>query len=146
MALHGGVMLMYGSTNPVLGPQDPTLRYGTNTGNTKRNAQILRRNLERAGVEAPPGYEAHHIVPSTRNYESAVEAREILERFGIDINDAANGIFLPKSVHNGLANDYRYMDAVLEDLKRATSKEDAIKILQKIGQRLLDGTYPRSGR
>lgn len=92
------------------------------------------------------GYETHHIVPSGRNYESAIEARKLLAKWDIDINDAENGVFLPKSIHNGLANDYTYMDAVLEDLQGATSKNDAIRILRKIGQRLLDGTYPRAGR
>jgi hypothetical protein len=28
----------------------------------------------------------------------------------------------------------------------ATSKEDVIRILEEIGQQLLDGTYPRAGR
>lgn len=39
-----------------------------------------------------------------------------------------------------------YMRAVLNDLQQATSQEDAIRILQDIGQRLLEGTYPRAGR
>lgn len=60
--------------------------------------------------------------------------------------NAENGVLLPKDIHNGLANDYRYMDAVLEDLRMATSQEDAIRILEDIGQQLLDGTYPRAGR
>lgn len=146
IAAHGGAMLIRNAGNPVSRPEDPTLRYGSNTGNTTRNAQILRQNMEKAGVHAPPRYEAHHIVPSTSQNDAARQARDILEQWGIDINNADNGIFLPKSIHNGLANDHKYMNAVLEDLRQATSRDDAARILQDIGQQLLDGTYPRSGR
>ena len=140
-------MLIRNAGNPVSGPAaDPTLRYGSNTGNTTRNAQILRENMKDAGIEASSGYEAHHIVPSTSQNDAARQARDILEQWGIDINNADNGIFLPKSIHNGLANDHKYMNAVLEDLQQATSRDDTIRILQDIGQQLLDGTYPRSGR
>jgi hypothetical protein len=51
---------------------------------------------------------------------------------GIDINQAEN--------------DKTYMKVVIEDLRLAKGKDDAIKILQDIGQQLLDGTYPRAGR
>ncbi len=144
-AAHGLAILGRNAGNPVSKADDPTLRYGSNTGNTKRNAEILQRNLEKAtGMRKPAGYHAHHIVPST--HRDMAEARKILEKWGIDINSAENGVFLPDYIHNGLANDKTYMRAVLNELERATSREDAIKILQDIGQQLLDGTYPRAGR
>jgi hypothetical protein len=85
-------------------------------------------------------------VPSTSSYESAKKAREILEEWDIDINQADNGVLLPRSIHDGLANDHRYMDAVLEKLEDANSQPEAIEILEGIGQQLLDGTFPRAGR
>jgi len=111
---------------------------------TSSNARKLERNVEQAtGQTKPAGYDTHHIVPSGSNYKSAVEARKILERFGIDINVAGNGTFLPRHIHNGLANNHRYMNTVLMDLQKAMNKNEAIEILQRIGQCLLDGTYPR---
>ncbi len=41
-------------------------------------------------------------------------------------------------IHNGLANDKTYTGAVLNDLEKATSREEAIETLQRIGQRLLE--------
>ncbi len=145
LAGHGIALQMRNAGNPLSRADDSTLRYGTNTGDTKWNAEILQRNLEQALDQAKPeGYHTHHIVPST--HRDMQEARKILEKFGIDINQAENGVFLPANIHNGLVNDKRYMAAVLKDLQRATSKDDVIRILQDIGEQLLNGTYPRSGR
>ncbi len=107
VALHGAVVTVASVVNVVEGTRaliaavggrtDPTLRYGTNKGTTRGNSRLLRKNLEQAGEQAPPNYEAHHIVPSTSRREWAVRARQILwERFGIDINAAENGVFVPK--------------------------------------------------
>ncbi len=38
------------------------------------------------------------------------------------------------------------MGAVLNDLEKAASREEAIEMLQRIGQQLLDGTYPCARR
>jgi len=114
---------------------------------TANNVRKLERNIERAtGQTKPAGYETHHIVPSGHGNEYAIRSRELLAKWGIGINDTENGVFLPKSIHDGLANDKKYMKAVFEDLLKAASRDDAIRILQDIGQQLLDGTYPRSRR
>lgn len=142
LVAHGGAMLMRNAGNPVGKAADPTLGYGSNTGDTGYNARILRRNMENAGVQAPPKYEPHHIVPSTSQNEWAVLARERLWKFGIDINAAENGVFVPKSV-NGHLNNREYMKAVYEALKQAETQEDAIRILQKIAEQVrLTGNYP----
>jgi hypothetical protein len=56
-------------------------------------SEILGAALEKIG-EPKPGdnYEAHHIIPW--NHPDAEPARSILEEVGIDINDAANGVWL----------------------------------------------------
>ena len=47
-----------------------------------------------SGVEVPDyPNAAHHIVAGSS--PKAAEARAILQRYGIDINDSANGVFLP---------------------------------------------------
>jgi hypothetical protein len=129
---------LYMSANPV--PNDPTLSYGSNTGDTGDNARLLRKDM---GVGQTPGSAAHHISPSTDPYHSARESREILEKWGIDINSKANGVLLPTDVHNGLSRNHVYMDAVAKELRSAKSKEEAIYLLQDIGERLLKGTFPR---
>ncbi len=142
VAAHGVLVTSAGIINAIQSGQ--ALFASAKSAATSNNARKLERDIEQAtGQTKPAGYETHHIVPSGSNYKSAVEARKILERFGIDINDAGNGVFLPKHIHDGLANNHRYMNAVFEDLQKATSKDEAIEILQRMGQQLLDGIYPR---
>ncbi|WP_028399080.1 AHH domain-containing protein [Ectobacillus panaciterrae] len=74
------------------------------------NSTILRDELKAAGI-APPPYpnDAHHIVPAGDTRESAQLAQRLLKSFGIEINSAANGVFLPpvpKRVKDG-AGIYR---------------------------------------
>lgn len=73
---------------------------------TKSNSEILRDNLKKAGY-TEPDYKnaAHHMVPATA--EVAGEARIILRNCGIDINDAANGVFLPTETGHGTAAVHR---------------------------------------
>ena len=49
---------------------------------------------------------AHHIVAQTD--WRAQEARDILQREGIDINDADNGVLLPSEFHQALHTDAYY--------------------------------------
>lgn len=69
-----------------------------------------------------------------------------MNKLGIDINAADNGVLLPTEVHNGLGNDHTYMDAVYNALRNAKTKEEAIALLQRIGDKLLNDTFPRVGR
>jgi A nuclease family of the HNH/ENDO VII superfamily with conserved AHH len=115
------------------------------------SSRVLGKLLEASGLRRPPGYEAHHIVAGNSKYEAADEGRKILRNFGIRINDPENGVWLPASkkspnpdglaVHRPL-HSYEYMDAVTEALKMATTKQQAIDILQSIGRALQSGGYP----
>ena len=59
-------------------------------------AKVLRSNLEALGAAAPArASAAHHIVAGRE--PAAAQARAILGAEGIDINEAANGLFLPSS-------------------------------------------------
>jgi len=95
------------------------------------------------GVGETPGLEAHHVVPSTHRYDAARRARETLHRSGIDINAAENGALLPEKIHNGLANNHTYMKAVYDQLRQASTREEATDILQRIDRQLLNGMFPR---
>lgn len=102
-------------------------------------SRSLARALARIGIERPLGFVAHHIVPVIA--KAADPARETLERLGIGINDAANGVFLPKAQHSTLHN-LNYYTAVNEALARAKSKSKAEQILRAIADGLSVGTFP----
>jgi hypothetical protein len=99
-------------------------------------------------VTRPPDSAAHHIV--AHGDRRAADSRAILNNFGIDINDASNGVFLPSNVksvnpsnaavHSRVHTD-AYHRAVTQRLVAATQKEDAIGILKQIGQDLLKGSF-----
>jgi A nuclease family of the HNH/ENDO VII superfamily with conserved AHH len=93
----------------------------------------------KAGVERGVDEDTHHIVP--REAKRVDPARKILDRFGIDLDDPANGIFLPKARHDRLHGN-RYYDAINRELANATTKSEAEQILQSIAQRLEEGTFP----
>lgn len=61
---------------------------------SKPNSTTLRKQLVESGISVPDyPNAAHHIVAG--NSPKASEARAIMQKFGIDINDASNGVFLP---------------------------------------------------
>jgi hypothetical protein len=140
--VYSGGVLRYTINNSIKVPTDKTLTYGTNKGNTGDNSKLLNENLQAAGIERPKDYAAHHLVPSTYPYESAINAREILNKFGIDINSAENGIYVSRSL-NSHFNSYKYMDAVNSALEEANTKEEALEILRKIQDTIkIKGDYP----
>ncbi|WP_233865074.1 DUF6531 domain-containing protein [Streptomyces sp. ST2-7A] len=57
-----------------------------------QNAAILRRNMTAEGRGPASGQAAAHIVPSSLNRGGSANSRKILSKYGVDINDAANGI------------------------------------------------------
>ena len=78
----------------------------------------------------------------------AAESREILEKFNIDINDAANGVYLPneknaptKALYHPSLNTKVYNENVYKLLQGATSRESALSILKNIRDMLLNGTF-----
>ncbi|WP_405924344.1 DUF6531 domain-containing protein [Streptomyces sp. NBC_00035] len=70
----------------------------------RQNARRLRRNMRREGRPVSRGQAAAHIVPSGGNlghWVPGARSRALLERYGVDVNDAANGIPLGHpSPHN----------------------------------------------
>ena len=114
-------------------------------------SDILRDELKNAGIKTPSyGNAAHHIVPW--NDSRALDARTILDKFGIEYNSAANGVFLPYEVNEyvgveamHIGNHGReYIDEVtkrLQEIERlGGQKNDIINALNEIRKNLLDGT------
>jgi hypothetical protein len=87
------------------------------------SSRALARALEVAGHVRAPGAAAHHLVPG--GAKAAGPAREVLGKFGIGINDAANGVFLGGSVHSGIHTN-AYYETVNELLGGATSRQQAL--------------------
>lgn len=112
----------------------------------------LADNMIAANVHRPPGTAAHHIVAFKSYKGAAVPAQLVLAKFGIDINSAENGVFLPDKpnvpavgtpmYHRDL-HTKRYYDEVNLRLAAATTKEEAIELLDEIRTELLNGTFPR---
>lgn len=110
------------------------------------SSRALGRALEAAGHVRPPGGAAHHIVAGRASL--AGEARAVLRRFRIGINDAANGVFLPASsrsqngaaaaVHSRIHTEFYYL-TVNALLRQAKTREQALRILESIRQALLRG-------
>jgi hypothetical protein len=95
--------------------------------------------------------ETHHVVAHGSKRPFAIECRKILEKFGVDIDHAANGVFLPayKSspnpkgsiVHKILGNNDKYYETMYKFLKDATSEAEVIQKLRRIGEALEKGTF-----
>lgn len=115
---------------------------------SKPSSKSLRQNLLDAGDEVPDYKNAaHHIVAGSS--AKAEEARAILKKYGVDINDAENGVFLPTqkgvsdaAYHPGLHTN-AYYDEVNNLLKEASSKEEVVEILGYIKESLQKGTFMR---
>jgi len=110
---------------------------GSQTGDNRTNAEILRRRLE-GSREFPsnPTDEAHHIVESID--ERSHKTRLILDRFEIDINDPVNGVYLTPSIHRRIHTD-SYRAIIYERLSEAETPQEAIATLAQFKQDILSG-------
>jgi hypothetical protein len=113
------------------------------------DSSLLAANLQANGAVRPEGWHAHHIVPG--GGDRAAYARSVLARFGIGINDPANGVFLPggsrtqnpggSAVHSRL-HTKSYFDYVTRELEGAVDYRSAVSTLQSIRTSLQDGSWP----
>ncbi|WMJ23153.1 AHH domain-containing protein [Paludicola sp. MB14-C6] len=113
---------------------------------SKPSSKALRQNMIEAGLDVPDyANAAHHIVAGSS--PKAAEARAILQKFGVDINDATNGVFLPtvKNVAEGAYHPSLHTDSyyrkVSDLLSGAKSKNDVLDILDDIADQLSKGTF-----
>jgi RHS repeat-associated protein len=110
------------------------------------DSNALAKALLNAGDTRGPSTAAHHIVAG--NAPLAARARAVLDKFGIGINDAINGVFLPANrfspnaggaaVHASL-HTTSYFTEVNRLLSAATSRAEAELILGGIRSALLAG-------
>jgi hypothetical protein len=122
----------------------------TNQWDTGANSKLLRENM---GAAVKPGEDAHHIVLSTD--PRAEVARNILDRYQIDINDASNGVGLKptgeRPAHHGQGlHSNEGIRAVEERLREATrgisdwatGRERVLQTLADIRNAILNGMFP----
>jgi hypothetical protein len=72
--------------------------------------------------------EAHHIIPQTA--KAAKLAQQKMKHFGIDIDDAINGVALPKDFHRSVAHTKKYYER-LEEAAKGWKSADEIKYFLK---------------
>lgn len=144
------------ATNPGPGPwknlsgQDLT---GTPGMSNAQRAAKLEANMQKAGVPTTaPGFAQHHLVPHKDDIGGHFSrARDVLDRNLVHLDEAANGVSLPKNVatstgygrelgvpHSRIHNR-DYAEALADRLEAAeTSGKDLRDELQKIAQELTD--------
>jgi RHS repeat-associated protein len=112
------------------------------------SSRVLSQNIEAAGTVRPPDSAAHHIVAGSD--ARAAEARAVLQREGVGINHADNGVFLPKNtsvpnpsgaqVHSTVHTNvyYNAVNAALRSASAGTVRD----VLVDIANQLLGGGFP----
>lgn len=110
------------------------------------NVSALENNLLAVGVKRPGGSQAHHIVGGSTQFGKMAQDR--LSRLGVDLNSAANGVYLPgcgKSSAIGMIHCGKHTKAydreVFLRLKYANDEVSAINVLSDIRNELLSNTF-----
>ena len=126
----------------------------THTGHPKGNIEDLviwvfpydtkelRKNMGAAGRPVLSGDHAHHIVPGKMGGSAGAQARSILNSYGIDINNASNGVGLSRDAH--LKRGYHKNAASAEVLSRIQNLPDAASVkteLENIGREMQNNTF-----
>ena len=90
----------------------------------------LRTNLRNCGRPVGRGQDAAHIV--AQNDRRAAGAREVLAKFGIDVNDPVNGVAMDRARHQRSHTNANYAE-VGRKVQEATSRDHLVSILREIG-------------
>ena len=91
-----------------------------NLGSTRANSQQLGRNMALEGRPVMSGQAAGHIVASggkVNQWEPAIESRQILRDYNIDINDPANGIAVGHPRPHNEMHNRKFHEKVRDRLK-----------------------------
>lgn len=124
--------------------QRPEIEEQLNLGK-EHDGEVLRGNLEVVTGQNPEASNAHHIVGN-----DTPRAAEILDKYGIDRNDPANGIFLPDSpesqlkgsIHGQGRHCKEYSNEVEQRFSNVSSREEALEVLNSLKEDLYSGELP----
>ena len=109
--------------------------------------------MRREGVVFEEGDAAAHIVPSGMNRKSAVESRNLLGKYDIDVDIAANGVPLGHPRPHNLTHTKDFNDRVnvrLHNVERKmlnnkrggkAIRKALIRKLRNIGREVMGGNY-----
>jgi hypothetical protein len=85
---------------------------------------------------------AHHIIPPLDvPSDSLQRAQAHAQALGIDPDEAANGVALPRARHQGAYTD-SYFDALWERFRDADDRDSGVAVLERIGAELAEGRFP----
>jgi hypothetical protein len=105
-------------------------------------ANKLRSAMNKAGVFGDEGAIPHHMV--SRFDLRALDARKILDKYGIGLDSHWNGVFLPRSAHEGL-HTAGYYEAITRRLVQGDvsgKRAGVLRALQQIRTDLTGGIFP----
>lgn len=138
-------------THSVVDHPDQPVATGSST-----HPEILAEKLEQAGMPRPsPIHEPHHIVPS--GAPGAERAQAILEEAGIHIDEAANGVWLPRTsrvaqAESGIVNEAitshdtihtaRYFEELTRRLEIGAQSDRVYETLEAIRMEIELGLFP----
>ncbi|EEB0648941.1 hypothetical protein GK256_25705, partial [Salmonella enterica] len=129
----------------------------------KKDSQILGKNMEKAGQVRPAHSAGHHIIPITM--KDSQPAIKEMRFFGVNGNDAENGVYLPQAgvdsngnpspavglIHSGvhprvyaIAVNDRILALNLDKNDIPAGKQKIINELNNIKQELIDA--PKNGK
>jgi hypothetical protein len=111
------------------------------------DSRVLSDNLEAVGKVRPENSAAHHIVAG--KHSGADEARRLLKEEDIDINEAANGVFLPmnskyvigETTSHANVHTFKYFQEINRRLEQ-TPVGQRRNALGKIAEELQKGIFP----
>ncbi|MCK7592298.1 Ig-like domain-containing protein [Pseudomarimonas salicorniae] len=116
------------------------------------SSKTLADNLAVIGFPRPAGAQAHHLVGAVTSYGR--RTRDMLaNKFSIDVNSPLNGVWLPDckgpvgvmTIHCGKHTE-AYELLVFNELSKATTRDDAIRVLADIRRQLITGELPLNSR
>jgi len=80
--------------------------------------------------------EAHHMVPLTKWADELAALRRKMQQWGIGLDDAVNGVGLPKAFHQGIHSN-AYLEKLRNLERLSPTKEALIQNLDNLAQELL---------
>jgi hypothetical protein len=115
---------------------------------------VLRNAMERSGIRVPEGHDAHHMVPKKGGGSWGERARAVLRRVGIGINEADNGVPLPRTTtdpatvpeaytRHQTVHTEKYYRTLARRLEKAEPSEERIRaLLRAIRVEITEGEFP----
>jgi hypothetical protein len=85
---------------------------------------------------------AHHLIPPLDiPSETLQQAQAHAQKLGIDPDEAANGVALPRARHETAYTD-TYFDTLWQRFRQADDRDSGVAVLQRIGEELAAGDFP----